>query len=74
MKIEYDRAACAGWFQCVQKWDEFKMDMVAGKAELLDSVEREEDVFVREVPTGAEEKARAAVNACPVDAIAILEE
>ena len=74
MKVEYDRTACAAWFQCVQKWDAFEMNMTAGKADLEDAEETEDGLFVREIPTGAEEKARAAAEACPVDAIRLLDD
>jgi ferredoxin len=73
MKIEYDKLACDGWFQCVQEWDAFEMKIQDGVAELAGSEEIEDNVFVREVPEDAEEKAIAAAESCPVNAIKIFE-
>jgi ferredoxin len=61
-------------FQCVAEWDAFERDEDAGKAVLADSEEREEGVFVREVPEDAELDARFAARACPVDAIALYDD
>ncbi|WP_415378820.1 ferredoxin [Halosimplex sp. TS25] len=74
MRIEYDRDTCIGMFQCVAEWDGFERDSDAGKAILRDSEEREEDVFVREVPEDAELDAKFAARACPVDAIEVYDD
>lgn len=71
MKVEYDRMACTGWFQCVQEWDAFDMNMGAGKAELAGGTETEDGVFTMEVPADAEDEAKAAAESCPTDAITI---
>lgn len=69
MRVEYDRSACAGWYQCVQEWAAFEMDIADGKAVLEGGTESDDGVFVREVPKEAEEAAKAAAETCPVDAI-----
>ncbi|WP_248518000.1 ferredoxin [Salinarchaeum laminariae] len=74
MRVEYDREICIGMFQCVAEWDAFEEDQDAGKAVLADAEETEEDLFVREVPEGAELDAKFAARACPVDAIAIYDD
>jgi ferredoxin len=74
MRIEYDRDTCIGMFQCVAEWDAFQRDEHAGKAVLADSEETEPDLFVREVPEGAELDAKFAARACPVDAIALYDD
>jgi ferredoxin len=74
MKIAYDRTVCAGWFQCVQEWDAFSMEVVSGKADLAGAEETQDGVFVRDVPADKEAEAKAAVEQCPVDAIEILDE
>jgi len=74
MRIEYDRDTCIGMFQCVAEWDAFERDSDAGKAVLVDSEERDEDIFVREVPAGAELDAKFAARACPVDAIEVYDD
>lgn len=74
MKVEYRYDVCAGWFQCVQDWDAFEMNMIDGKAELADSEEVEDGVFARQVPDGSEEDAKAAAESCPVDAIILYDE
>lgn len=74
MRIEYDRRACTGWFQCVQEWDAFEMDMAAGKAILEGGEESADGTVVREVPTGEEDHARAAAEACPENAIALFDD
>ena len=74
MKVEYDRSACAGWFQCIQDWDEFEMNMIAGKADLKGSEEVRTEVFVREVPRGEEEAVIEAAKRCPVDAICVYDD
>jgi len=74
MRIEYDRDTCIGMFQCVAEWDAFEEDKDAGKAVLSDSEEREEDLFVREVPEDAELDAKYAARTCPVDAITVYDD
>ena len=74
MQIEYDYDTCIGMFQCVAEWDAFERDEDAGKAVLSDSEEVEEDLFVREVPDGAELDAKFAARACPVDAITVYDD
>jgi ferredoxin len=74
MRIEYDREVCIGMFQCVAEWDAFERDESAGKAVLADSEEREEDVFVREIPEDAEFDAKFAARVCPVDAIRVFDD
>jgi len=74
MRIEYDRDTCIGMFQCVAEWDAFERDEDAGKAVLVDSEETDEDLFVREIPEGAELDAKYAARACPVDAIAVYDD
>jgi ferredoxin len=74
MKVEYNRMACTGWFQCVQEWDVFKMNMGEGKAELEGGMETDDSVFTMEVPADAEDKAKAAAESCPTDAIIIYDD
>lgn len=74
MKIEFDRKACAGWFVCVDHWDAFEMNAAEGKADLEGGTETDDDIFVRDVPEGAEEAAKAAAEGCPVEAIRVVEE
>ena len=74
MKVEFDRDTCIGMFQCVAEWDGFEKDMDAGKADLVDSEETNEDIFVAEVPDGEELDAKFAARACPVDAIAVYDD
>lgn len=74
MKVEYDRSSCDGWFQCVQQWDAFDMNVVEGKADLIDGEEDEDGRLVREVPEEAEEDAVAAAESCPVDVIVVYDE
>lgn len=74
MRVEYDRRACAGWFQCVQQWGAFDMNMPAGKADLANATETDDGMFVREVPTDAEDEAVAAAESCPVDAIQVYDD
>lgn len=71
VKVEYDRTACAGWYQCVQEWDVFEMNIANGKADLDGSTETDDGVFVLEVPNEAEDAAKAAAETCPVDAIEV---
>ena len=74
MKIEFDRDTCIGMFQCVDEWDGFEKDMDDGKADLLDSEETEEDIFVAEIPEGEEFDAQYAARVCPVDAIKVYDD
>lgn len=74
MRIEYNRLACTGWFQCVQEWDAFEMNMAAGKANLDGGAETDDSVFVREVSEDEEAHARAAAEACPEDAIVLYDD
>jgi ferredoxin len=74
MRVEYDYGTCIGMFQCVAEWDGFERDEDAGKAVLVDGEEREEDVYVREVPEDAELDAKFAARSCPVDAITIYDD
>ena len=74
MKVEFDRDTCIGMFQCVAEWDGFEKDMDAGKADLVDSEEAEEDIFVADVPDGEELDAKFAARSCPVDAIAVYDD
>jgi len=74
MKIEFDRDTCIGMFQCVDEWDAFEKDMDDGKADLADSEEIEEDLFVAEVPEDAEFDAEFAARTCPVDAIELYDD
>ena len=74
MRIEYDEDTCIGMFQCVAEWDAFEKDSDAGKADLADSEETDDDVFVREVPADAELDAKFAARSCPVDAIVIYDD
>jgi ferredoxin len=74
MRIEYDRDTCIGMFQCVAEWDAFSRDESAGKAVLAESEEREEDVFVREIPDDEELDAKFAARVCPVDAIRVYDD
>lgn len=46
------------------------MNMAEGKADLASS-EKANGVFVREVPEGKEDEAKAAAESCPVDAIVL---
>jgi ferredoxin len=74
MRVEYDYDTCIGMFQCVAEWDAFERDEDAGKAVLAESDERDDGVFVREVPEDAELDAKFAARACPVDAITIYDD
>jgi ferredoxin len=74
MRIEYDRDTCIGMFQCTAEWDAFERDEDAGKAVLAEAEEREDGVFVREVPEEAELDAKFAARACPVEAIAVYDD
>jgi len=74
MKIEFDRDTCIGMFQCVDEWDAFEKNLDDGKADLADSEEVEEDIFVAEVPDDAEFDAEFAARTCPVDAIELYDD
>ena len=74
MKVRFDRDTCIGMFQCVAEWDAFQKDESAGKADLAESEEVDEDIFEREVPADAELDAKFAARACPVDAIEIYDD
>ncbi|PSP88589.1 ferredoxin [Halobacteriales archaeon QS_4_66_20] len=74
MRVEFDRDTCIGMFQCVREWEAFEKDEAAGKAVLADSEEREDGVFVREVPDCAEMDAKFAARTCPVDAITVYDD
>jgi len=74
MKIEFDRDTCIGMFQCVDEWDGFEKDLDAGKADLLNSEETNDDIFVAEIPDGEEFDAQYAARVCPVDAIRVYDD
>jgi ferredoxin len=74
MRIEFDRDTCIGMFQCTAEWDAFERDEDDGKADLLDSDETDDDIFVREVPGSEELDAKFAARSCPVDAIAVYDD
>lgn len=74
MRVEFDRQRCDGWFQCVQEWDAFEMNVVEGKADLDAAEEDDTGDFVRDVPPKAQDLAIRAAEACPVDAIDILDD
>lgn len=71
MKVEYDRSACHGWFQCIQQWDAFEMNPAEGVAEFPTGEEAEDGSLVADVPEENESDAKAAAEACPVDAISV---
>ena len=74
MRVEFDRDTCTGMFQCTAEWAAFEENRDDGKADLADSEETEPDVFVREVPDGAELDAEFAARTCPVDAIRLYDD
>ncbi|AUV83688.1 ferredoxin [Salinigranum rubrum] len=74
MHIEYDRDTCIGMFQCVDEWEAFQKNLDDGKADLEGSEERDDGVFVREVPDDAEFDAEYAARVCPVDAIKLFDD
>ena len=74
MRVEFDRNTCIGMFQCVAEWDAFERDEDAGKADLADSEETDDGIFVREVPEDAELDAKFAARTCPVDAITVYDD
>ena len=69
MRIEFDRYTCTGMFQCVHEWEGIQKNLKVGKADLRDSIETDEHIFVAEVPDGEEYEAEMAARVCPVDAI-----
>jgi ferredoxin len=74
MKVKYDRNSCSAWFQCVQKWDAFQMNMAEGKADLDGAHETDDGIYVRDVSEDAKEAAKSAAETCPVDAITVSED
>ncbi|MFB6304782.1 MAG: ferredoxin [Haloferacaceae archaeon] len=74
MRIEFDRDTCIGMFQCVDEWERFEEDLDAGKATLVGGEERDDDVYVLEVPAGEEFEAEFAARVCPVDAIELYDD
>jgi ferredoxin len=74
MRIEFDRDTCIGMFQCVDEWAAFEKNLDDGKADLAGAEEREEDVFVLEVPDDEAFEAEFAARVCPVDAIALYDD
>ncbi|MFB6136224.1 MAG: ferredoxin [Halobacteriaceae archaeon] len=74
MRVEFDRDTCIGMYQCVAEWDAFVENRDEGKADLEGSEEVEDDLFVLEVPEGAELDAEFAARACPVDAISVYDD
>ncbi|QLC33407.1 ferredoxin [Halarchaeum sp. CBA1220] len=75
MRVEFDRDACIGMFQCAAEWEAgFEVDRDAGKAVLVDGEEVDDGVFARDVPEDAELDAKFAARACPVDAIAVYDD
>jgi ferredoxin len=74
MHVEFDRDTCIGMFQCTDEWAAFEENRDDGKADLAESEETEPDVFVREVPDGAELDAEFAARTCPVDEIRLYDD
>ena len=74
MRIEFDRDTCIGMFQCVDEWNGFEKDLDAGKADLLNSEEADDDIFIAEIPEGEEFDAQYAARVCPVDAIRVYDD
>lgn len=74
MRIEFDRDTCIGMFQCTAEYEAFERDEDDGKADLADSEETNEDLFVRKVPEGEELDAKFAARSCPVDAIVVYDD
>ena len=74
MHVEFDRDTCIGMFQCTDEWSAFEENRDDGKADLAEGEETEPDVFVREVPDGAELDAEFAARTCPVDAIRLYDD
>lgn len=71
MKVKYDKSACHGWFQCIQHWDALEMNAPEGVADFPMGEETEGGVLVADVPDDQEAEAKAAAEACPVDAIVV---
>ncbi|MES3518154.1 MAG: ferredoxin [Natronomonas sp.] len=74
MRIEFDRNTCIGMFQCVAEWDGFEKDESDGKADLAESEETEDGIFVRELDDDEEFDAKFAARVCPVDAITVYDD
>ncbi|MFB6080425.1 MAG: ferredoxin [Haloferacaceae archaeon] len=74
MYVEFDRDTCIGMFQCVEEWGPFEKDVDAGKATLVGSEEREDGVYVLDVPDDEEFEAEFAARVCPVDAIRVYDD
>ena len=74
MHVEFDRDTCIGMYQCVEEWAAFEENRDNVKADLTDAEETEPDLFVREVPAGAELDAEFAARTCPVDAIRLYDD
>lgn len=74
MRVEFDRDTCIGMYQCVAEWDAFEKNKDDGKADLVDSDEADDDVFVREIPDDEEFDAKFAARVCPVDAITVYDD
>lgn len=74
MRIEFDRDTCTGMYQCTAEWDAFVENREKGKADLQESEEVEEDIFVREVPEDVKFDAEMAARVCPVDAIKVYDD
>ncbi|WP_181687045.1 ferredoxin [Halorhabdus salina] len=74
MRIEFDRDACIGMFQCVAESDAFERDEDAGKAILVGGDESEDGVVTLDVPEGDELDAKFAARTCPVDAIRVIDD
>ena len=74
MRVEFDRDTCIGMYQCVAEWDAFEKNLNDGKADLADSEETDDDLFVVKVPDGEELDAKFAARACPVDAIEVYDD
>lgn len=73
MRIEFDRDACIGMYQCVDEWADFEKDMDAGKAHLVGGTESA-GVVTKPVPADEEFDAEMAARVCPVDAIALYDD
>lgn len=74
MRIEFDRDTCTGMFQCIHEWAAFSQNLDAGKAELADAAEVEDDLYARAIPSDAEFEAKMAARTCPVEAITVYDD
>ncbi len=74
MRIEFDRDTCTGMFQCIHEWEAFSQNLDAGKAELADAEEVEDELFARAIPKDAEFEAKMAARTCPVEAITVYDD